>query len=105
MGDATKILLSTLVLFVASAEEGGFNVGKMNYGGRTMNYYEGEEIPIKWSDHDPNGCDKDCEIVLQYMCYDPIDRQDTSNGKGKGKGASVLQQSGSAEPIEAVSNR
>lgn len=45
---------------------GGYNVG-------SLNYYEGEIIPLEWTNQ--HGCGNDyteCEIVIQYMCSDNL---------------------------------
>jgi len=53
-------------------DRGGYNVGKMNY-------YEDEEIPIKFTVQ--HGCNnpgtKECELILQMMC-DPLIRDGTT---------------------------
>jgi len=53
-------------------DRGGYNVGKLNY-------YEGEEIPVDWTNQ--HGCGGEgtlgCELIIQMMC-DPIIRDGTT---------------------------
>eukprot|EP00043_Microstomoeca_roanoka_P013090 m.127830 g.127830 ORF g.127830 m.127830 type:complete len:1330 (+) comp15664_c4_seq1:258-4247(+) len=45
---------------------GGYNVG-------SLNYYEGEILPIEWTNQHGCGNDyNDCQIVIQYMCSDNL---------------------------------
>ncbi|EGD81580.1 hypothetical protein PTSG_02295 [Salpingoeca rosetta] len=45
---------------------GGYNVG-------SLNYYEGETIPLEWTNQHACGNDyNDCQIVIQYMCSDNL---------------------------------
>eukprot|EP00056_Hartaetosiga_gracilis_P013768 m.231079 g.231079 ORF g.231079 m.231079 type:complete len:1329 (-) comp13895_c4_seq1:92-4078(-) len=45
---------------------GGYNVG-------SLYYYEGERIPLEWTNQHGCGNDhNDCQIVIQYMCHDNL---------------------------------
>ena len=58
--------LSTRLFDSQNNNRGGYNVG-------SLNYYEGEIIPLEWTNQHACGNDhNDCQIVIQYMCSDNL---------------------------------